>query len=112
MNKQHEETNEEEPEEPAKQEEQAKLEMKTRKSKLPPRRETLQQENLQARRAERQRHKNDFCGTNVMISNIESQHQTMRACQYSIKTASKTQRNYCISNTYLCLCHMYSVTRY
>ena len=69
MNEQHVETTEEES---AKQEEQAKADEKTRKQKLPLRRETLQQENLQARRGERQRHKTDFYGNNVMISNNES----------------------------------------
>ena len=59
-------------EESAKQEEQVRTEEKTRKQKPPSRRETLQQENLQARRGERQRYQTDFYKNNVMISNIES----------------------------------------
>ena len=39
---------------------------------VPLRRDTIQQENRIQRRGERQRHKTDFYGQNVMISNIES----------------------------------------
>ena len=65
---QHEETSEEELPNPMDEPEMAE---RTKPEKLPPRK-TVQQENLQARRGERQRYKPDFYGNNAMISNIKS----------------------------------------
>ena len=65
---QHEETTEEELPNPMDEPEMAE---RTKPEKLPPRK-TVQQENLQARRGERQRYKPDFYGNNAMISNIKS----------------------------------------
>ena len=41
--------------------------------KLPHRRKTLQEEQFNARRGERQRHKTNFYGNNVMIMNFDSE---------------------------------------